>query len=136
MDAAGQLGQHVAPVADFVGADRAVGILARAADEMDGGGKPRLTLRASRLPISVSIGHEPVMIQPASTTACRMASQLAVVLLAKTTMPTPSGRSNSPTFGKCLRHLALVKGDVVRRIAQLVRSINDNLLVFGVTLRV
>ena len=35
VDAAGQLLQHVAPIADFVRAHRAIGILARAADEMD-----------------------------------------------------------------------------------------------------
>ena len=39
VDAAGQLGQHVAPVADFIGADGAVRVLARAANEMDGGGE-------------------------------------------------------------------------------------------------
>ena len=48
---------------------------------------------AMRASISVSIGHEPVIIQPASTTAFKMASQLAVVLLAKTMVPIPSGRS-------------------------------------------
>ena len=31
------------------------------------------------------------MIQPASITACRIASQLAVVLLAKTMVPMPPG---------------------------------------------
>ena len=36
VDAAGQLLQHVSPIADFVRAHRTVGILARAANEMDG----------------------------------------------------------------------------------------------------
>ncbi len=39
------------------------------------------------------------MIQPASTTAFKMASQLAVVLLAKTIDANAVGRQNSPTFG-------------------------------------
>ena len=39
VDAAGQLGQHVAPVADFIGADGAVRVLARAANQMDGRGE-------------------------------------------------------------------------------------------------
>ena len=42
VDATGQLGQHVAPVANFLGADGTVGIFARAADEMDGGGESSL----------------------------------------------------------------------------------------------
>ena len=45
VDAAGQFGQHVAPIADFIGADRPIRVLAGAANEMDGGGEPRLALR-------------------------------------------------------------------------------------------
>ena len=50
------------------------------------------------------------MIQPASTTACRMASQLAVVLLAKTIVPMPSGARDAPTIGKGLGQFAFVVG--------------------------
>ena len=49
---------------------------------------PIAAIRASR---SVSIGHEPVMTHPASITAFKMASHLAVVLLAKTIIPIPPG---------------------------------------------
>ena len=79
---------------------------------MDGGGKPRLSCAATRVSISVSMGQEPVIIQPASMTALRIASQLAVVLLAKTIVPIPSGE-DAAAFGKRLRQLALVEGDVV-----------------------
>ena len=72
--------------------ERAVGVLAGAADEMDGGGERAWPCAETRVSISVSIGQEPVMIQPASTTAFKIASQLAVVLLAKTMVPIPSGR--------------------------------------------
>ena len=46
MNPEGKFGKDVAPVADFVVAQRAVGILAGTADEMDGGGKGRRILRA------------------------------------------------------------------------------------------
>ena len=39
------------------------------------------------------MGQEPVMMNPASMTALRIASQEAVVLLAKTIVPTPDGAS-------------------------------------------
>ena len=130
VDAAGQLLQHVAPIADFVRAHRAVGILARAADEMDGGSERALApARAMRASISVSIGHEPVIIQPASTTAFKMASQLAVVLLAKTMMPMPSGRSTRRPSANAFVNSRLVKCNVLCRCAQLVWSINDDFVV-------
>jgi len=56
-----------------------------------------------------------------------MASQLAVVLLAKTTVPTPSGQENAAALCESFGQLTLVEGDVVRRVAQLVGAINDNL---------
>ena len=40
---------------------------------------------------SVSIGHEPVIVQPASTIACNCASHPDVDLWAKTITPIPSG---------------------------------------------
>ena len=42
-----------------------------------------------RVPISVSIGQEPVIIHPASIMACICASHPLVDLCAKTTTPTP-----------------------------------------------
>jgi hypothetical protein len=41
---------------------------------------------------SAEYRHEPVITQPASIIACNWASQPAVDLWAKTTMPTPLGR--------------------------------------------
>ena len=50
VNSAGQCGENVAPIADFVRSHRAVGILARAADEMDGGGeRGRIIAREVRL---------------------------------------------------------------------------------------
>jgi hypothetical protein len=43
------------------------------------------------VPISVSIGHEPVIVQPAFTIACSCASQPDVDLWAKTMTAIPSG---------------------------------------------
>ena len=44
---AGKLGEDIPPIADFVRPERTVGILARAADEMDGGSEARLALRCN-----------------------------------------------------------------------------------------
>ena len=76
------------------------------------------------------MGQEPVIIQPASTTAFKMASQLAVVLLAKTMVPTPFGSKHAPAFAESFGQLPFVKRNVVRRVAQLVRTVNDDFLIF------
>ena len=86
VDPAGKFGKDVAPVADIVGAHRAVGILARAADEMDGGGESRCPWARVGLHLGVDwprAGDDPSGID----NGLKIASQLAVVLLAKTMTP-------------------------------------------------
>ena len=93
MNSAGQLVQYVSPVTDVVGADGTIRVLARAADQMDGRSKRACPSPASFVGISVSTGHEPVTIQPASTTAIQNGFPTRGCLTAKTTRPIPSGRS-------------------------------------------
>ena len=83
-----------------------------------------------RVSISVSIGHEPVMIQPASTTAFKMASQLAVVLLAKTIVADTFGPKNAPTFANAFAKLSLIKCNILLRLAEFVRTINHDFRIF------
>ena len=69
----------------------------------------------SRAPISVAIGHEPVMTQPPLIIPDRSASQPSVVLWAKTTQPMPSSwRTRRPSA----KALAIISSKNVRSLGR------------------
>ena len=87
-------------------------------------------VRDTRFPISVSIGQEPVIIQPASINGLQDCFPACCRLAGENDDADAVGLSNAPAFCECFGQFAFVKCDVLCRLLQLVWTVNDDLFVF------
>jgi hypothetical protein len=128
VDAAGELGQHVAPIADFIGADGAIRVLARAANQVDGRGERGGILR--------SLPHWPLSVnRPGCRDSPSGANQTSKQsfpplrrFVGENHYPDSLGLCDAPRLGKSQGHLGMeIRLIVVLTESWSALSIHDNL---------